>query len=100
MIWMNEKSVMKMEHKDKLISFPKVVLDTLEEYKRKTGISASDYIRRALIKQMILDQLIWFQTKYVILEKESNGEALHLKELEAHQANSFCDGDKCEIPLT
>ena len=53
------------EEKNKLIAFPKVILDKLEEYKEKTGISASAYIRNALVRQMIVDKLIFFTTKYI-----------------------------------
>lgn len=94
---------LKMEHKDKLISFPKVILDTLHEYKQKTGISASDYIRTSLIKQMILDELIWFKTKYIIQEVDKVTEKevkTYIDDSDARQVNSFCDGDKCELPLT
>lgn len=47
-----------VETKDKLISFPKVVLDKLNVYKEKTGINSSSYIRNALIRQMIRDDMI------------------------------------------
>jgi len=51
--------------KEKLISFPKIILDKLDEYKTKTGINSTDYIRHALVRQMVLDKLIYFTTEYI-----------------------------------
>lgn len=48
----------KNKAKDKSISFPKQILDALEEYKKKTGISASDYIRNATCRKMIEEGII------------------------------------------
>lgn len=85
--------------KDKLIAFPVDVLDTLAEYKRKTGVSASNYIRNATIRKMIGDGLIWFKMNTVIIETEKNGKKL-IDQTDAIESNKFCDGDgdKCELP--
>ena len=88
---------MEIEMKDKLISLPVEVLNVLASYKSKTGISATDYIRTATIRKMIVDGLIFFKTKYVTVEKESNGDKLKLQTLDAIESNKFCDGDSCEI---
>ena len=85
--------------RDKLIAFPEDVLDTLADYKKKTGVSASNYIRNAVIRRMIVDELIWFEKKTVIVEVESNGKKLGLTNVEGNQANRFCDGDSCELPI-
>ena len=44
--------------KDKLISFPEEILIALDKYKDITGIPATDYIRNAVCRMMILDRLI------------------------------------------
>lgn len=90
---------MELKLKDKLIKFPEVVLDTLADYKGKTGVSASNYIRNAVIRRMVIDGLIWFKMKTVVIEKESNGKKLELSNIEGDQANRFCDGDSCEVPI-
>ena len=58
--------------KDKLIGFPKEILEALDEYKKKTGIAATDYIRTAVSRRMIVDGLISIKTKYITVEKERN----------------------------
>lgn len=83
-----------MEMKDKLISFPKEVLDALEEYKKRTGIPASHYIRNATIRSMIVDGLIFFKTKYIYIEDPGNGEKIKQA---IPEEIKFCDGDKCMI---
>lgn len=60
-----------MVNKDKLISFPEEILKVLEDYKHKTGIPATDYIRRAVVKQMIIEGLIYIQRKYITVETEN-----------------------------
>ena len=86
--------------KDKLIAFPMDVLDTLAEYKKKTGVSASNYIRNATIRKMIADGLIWFKMKTVIVETVKNGKRLKIDETDAIESNKFCDSDgKCEMPV-
>jgi len=84
--------------KDKLISFPEEVLDVLDEYKQKTGIPATDYIRLAVIKKMIEEKLIFIKTKYVNVNKEKEDNSKKISTLDAIEANKFCDGDKCELP--
>ncbi len=85
--------------RDKLIAFPMDVLDTLAEYKIKTGVSASNYIRNATIRKMIADELIWFKMKTVIVETEKNGKKLRIDQTDAIESHKFCDGDKCEVPV-
>jgi len=48
---------------------------------------------------MITDKLIWFEMKTVVIEKESNGKKLELTNVEGDQANRFCNGDSCEVPI-
>lgn len=72
---------------DKLITYPKELDEILKEYKEKTGISVTQYIRKALIKQMILDELIEFEKKTFV---EENG-ALQPK------GEKYCDSASCEI---
>ncbi len=85
--------------KDKLISFPEEVLDVLDVYKKKTGIPATDYIRRAVVKQMIVEGLIFIQTRYIIVEQKRDNVKV-IDDSDAVNSNSFCDGDgdKCELP--
>ena len=83
--------------RDKLVAFPEDVLDTLADYKKKTGVSASNYIRNATIRKMIVDKLIWFKMNTIEVEKESNGKKLNLSNAEGNIANSFCDGDSCDF---
>lgn len=90
---------MVLKLKDKLIAFPEEVLDTLADYKKKTGVSASNYIRNATIRRMITDGLIWFEMKTVVIKEKSDGKKLELTNIEGDQANRFCDGDSCEIPI-
>ena len=86
-----------LELRDKLIAFPEAILNTLAKYKKETGVSASNYIRNAVIRKMIVDKLIWFEMRIVVVEKENNGKKLQLSNMEANQLNSFCDGDSCEF---
>lgn len=81
--------------KDKLISFPEEILDKLEEYRQKTGIPATDYIRDCVCRKMIIDGLIFIKTRYIFIEKEENGKKL-LPNTPPEEIK-FCDGDKCEI---
>lgn len=84
--------------KDKLISFPEEILNALDDYKKKTGIPATDYIRLAVIKKMIEEKLIWIKTKYITVEKERDNGG-KLSTIDAIESNKFCDGDKCELPV-
>lgn len=54
--------------KNKLIGFPKILLECLEEYKKKTGISISSYIKEAVSRKMIADGLIHIKIKYINIE--------------------------------
>lgn len=82
--------------RSKSIDFPEVVLDALAEYKKTTGMSASDYIRNATCRRMITDKILKIKIKEVEILKEED--MIHIN-LDAINANSFCDGDKCEIPV-
>lgn len=73
---------------DKLISYPKKIDEILKRYKDKTGVSVTQYIRKALIKQMILDGLIEFE-KETFVEKEDGS-------LEA-KGERYCDSASCEL---
>ena len=86
--------------KDKLISFPEEILGVLDEYKQKTGIPATDYIRDCVCRKMIEDRLIFIKTKYINVskEREDNSGKLSTDELAQVEANKFCDGASCEIP--
>lgn len=83
------------------MSFPKEILEALDEYKQKTGIPATDYIRLAVIRKMIEEKLIFIQTKYINVnkEREDNGGKLSVDELAQIEANKFCDGESCELPI-
>jgi len=83
-----------MANRDKLVSFPEEILDTLEQYKQKTGISANDYIRNCVCRKMIQDGLIMLRTRYIDVDKDGNGNG---KINIPPQEILFCDGDKCQI---
>jgi hypothetical protein len=88
---------LKLKLRDKLIAFPEDVLDVLSDYKEKTGVSASNYIRNATIRRMIQDKLIWFSMKTIDVETKSNGKKYsNLSDAEGNEANKYCDGDSCE----
>jgi len=86
-----------MDMKDKLISFPEEILEVLEEYRQKTGIPATDYIRRAVLREMIADKLIFIKMKYITFETKNEEEKEPVINMDAIESNKFCDGDKCEI---
>ena len=82
--------------RDKLVNFPEFILDKLEEYRHNTGISASSYIKHAVVKQMVLDKLIYFKTEYITtINKEPETVQNPIPE-----ELKFCDGDKCEFDPT
>lgn len=81
-----------LEHKEKLISFPKFILDKLDEYKMKTGISSTSYIRNSLIKQMVLDKLIYFKIEYVITKQEKQ-----INKNSIPESLKYCDSEHCEV---
>lgn len=80
------------EHREKLISFPNFILDKLDEYKQKTGISSTAYIRLALIKAMVLDKLIYFKTKYIITNQENQ-----INKNSIPESLKYCDSEHCEV---
>lgn len=82
------------EIKNKQIGFPKFILDKLDEYKQETGINPTDYIRTALIRQMVVDKLIFFKTRYIEIKKIHEE-----KSITPPEGAKFCDGDKCELPI-
>ena len=81
--------------KDKIISFPEEILDALQEYKEKTGIPATDYIRSCVCRKMIQDGLIMIRTKYIDVNKEkvNNGKKVNAPPQEI----LFCDSEKCQV---
>lgn len=74
--------------KDKLISFPEEMLQALDDYKKLTGIPATDYIRDTVARRMVTDGLIKLKTKTIVIEDRVT---------EVPEAIKFCDGDKCEV---
>lgn len=54
--------------KNKLIGFPIEVLEALDEYRKKTGIAATDYIRDAVVRRMFMDELI--RVEVIIIKDE------------------------------
>jgi len=84
--------------KDKLIGFPTEILDVLDDYKKRTGIPATDYIRKAVVKQMIIEGLIFIHMKYITVEAEKEN-SNKVSVSDAIEANKFCDDDKCELPV-
>ena len=83
--------------KGKLIEFPEPVLDALAEYKKQTGISASDYIRDATCRRMIVDGVIRIKTITIDVEQKGNGKKIQEIINAPPEAIKFCDGDKCEV---
>jgi len=83
--------------RSKSIEFPESILDALAEYKKQTGISASDYIRLATCRRMIIDKIIWL--KMMIIEVDDNGmsDKIKIDMTDAIESNKFCDGASCEI---
>lgn len=47
-----------VEQKEKLVIFPKAMLDILAENKKITGETASSYIRRATATRMVAENLM------------------------------------------
>lgn len=89
-----------MTNKDKLISFPVEILEKLEEYKQKTGIPATDYIRDCVARKMIGDGLIWIKIRYIDVEVERNSKDKKKPDItDAVEYNKFCSSDgKCDDP--
>jgi hypothetical protein len=86
--------------KSKLIEFPPEILDALAEYKKTTGVSASDYIRNATCRRMLTDKIIYLKIIEVEVESKNNGrKKKELDEIDAIESNKFCDKDTCEIPI-
>jgi len=84
-----------MANKDKLISFPVEVLEALDSYRKQTGIPATDYIRLATIRRMIMDSIIILKSK--VVEVENNNHKKYKKVNAPPEAIKFCDGDSCHI---
>lgn len=89
-----------MTNKDKLISFPEEILEVLEEYKRKTGIPATDYIRNCVARKMIGDGLIWLNIRYIDVDAKRKGKEKKKPDMtDAIESNKFCSADgKCDDP--
>lgn len=81
-----------MVNKEKLLSFPEEILDVLADYKKKTGIPATDYIRDCVCRRMIVDGLIVIKTRPIYM----NGKEEKIEIMD--EALKYCDGDKCEMP--
>ena len=63
----------------KLITLPDEVSDILNNYKEKTGMSATSYIQRAVYKSLIHDKLMIIKPRIIYYEKEdeNNGNKLN-----------------------
>lgn len=85
--------------KGKLIEFPEVILEALAEYKKLTGISASDYIRDCTCRRMVMDKILKLKSFYVETESSNNKKQAIKINTDAIESNKFCDGDKCELPI-
>lgn len=86
--------------KGKLVEFPEDILGALAQYKKQTGISASDYIRNAVCRRLITDKII--QLKFITIDVDRNNGKFISKvkiDLDQIEANKFCDGESCEIPI-
>ena len=83
--------------KDKLVSFPEEILIALENYRKKTGIPATDYIRNAVCRKMIEDKLIFIRTKYITIETK-NEEHKTIPQA-APQEILYCDSESCNIQM-
>ena len=85
--------------KSKLIDFPPEILDALAEYKKTTGVSASDYIRNATCRRMLTDRIIFLKIITIEVEDKSNGRKKEIDMTDAIEGNKFCDKGSCEIPI-
>lgn len=74
----------------KLIELPDNIKKILDDYKEKTGIPVTQYIQKAVYKQMIRDDLIQIKTRIVYIEENE-------VEVEPAEGEIFCDGDSCEV---
>ena len=84
--------------KGKLVEFPESILDALAEYKKTTGMSASEYIRNATCRRMIVDGVITLVPVKVEINNKGNGSKIKV-DTDAIEGNKFCDGESCEIPI-
>lgn len=83
--------------KAKLIEFPEEILDALAEYKKQTGVSASDFIRIATCRSMIVQEIIKLKIISIDVSGKGNGSSKKIDEAEANELNKFCDGSNCEF---
>jgi len=81
--------------KGKLIEFPESILEALAEYKKQTGISASDYIRLATCRRMIVDKIVILKVIEIDVERNGNGSKIKIDMTDAIESNKFCDGESC-----
>lgn len=84
-----------MANKDKLISFPVEVLEALDDYRKQTGIPATDYIRLAVIRKMVSDRIIKLKQK--VIEVANNNNKKYVKINAPPEAIKFCDSESCEV---
>jgi len=85
-----------MANRDKLISFPEEILETLYDYKIKTGIPVSSYIRECVARKMIVDGLIVIKVRCISSEEKKERKK-KISMVEATESNKFCDGDSCGV---
>lgn len=93
--------VSKTEDKKELsLRFPKDLFSVMKDFKKASGVSYPNQIYTAVVwyyfQKGLLD-LGWIKDKH---GKNGNGkkkEEINMDVVEANQANSFCDGDSCEI---
>ena len=58
------------ETKEKVIIFPRAMLDILDDNKRITGETSSSYIRRATAMKMVDEKLMKITTKTIVLDQK------------------------------
>lgn len=85
--------------KSKLVDFPEDILNALAQYKKQTGISASDYIRNAVCRRLITDKIIQLKFITIDVDRNNGGSKNKIDMTDAIENNKFCDGASCEIPI-
>ena len=67
----------------------------LEELKKKTGLSINYYVNYAIVKQLLLDEIIIYWEYDNITKKDPHYEYIN----KLPEDLKFCDGDSCELPF-
>lgn len=75
-----------------LLKLPEQIHFILQNYKKKTGMSMTSYIQRALYRQLINDRLLYIKMVTLNVDPE-NGEMLD----SVPESIKYCDGDKCQV---